>query len=82
MQKFKTTLERAFELARSGTLDTPTAIAKAVGREGYEQRQLDGPSLRRQLKSLIQVARATDVTSPLSAGAAAVFPATRSVTRC
>jgi hypothetical protein len=54
MDRSKTALERAFELARSGTYLAVADIKTAIGREGYAKSQLDGPSLRRQLNELIR----------------------------
>jgi hypothetical protein len=60
MDKTKTALERAWDLARSGRYSTVTEVADAVSREGYSRDQLDGPTLRRQLAILIKEARASD----------------------
>jgi hypothetical protein len=57
----KTTLERAFELARGGEHRTWSEIAAQLRREGHydADSQLSGMSLRRQLAGLISQARAS-----------------------
>jgi len=54
-----TTLERAFELARSGEFGTAREIGDRLRSEGYwdATMQLDGPALRSQLKKLCAQAR-------------------------
>ena len=47
-----TALERAFELARSGEYDGPGDIREQLKRERFSVSQLEGPSLRRQLREL------------------------------
>jgi hypothetical protein len=58
MDQNKTALERAFELARSGQYPTVEHIRRKVSGEGYLREQLQGASLHRQLKNLIEAARA------------------------
>jgi hypothetical protein len=58
MDQNKTALERAFELAKSGEYATVELIRRKVSGEGYPRDQLQGVSLRRQLKELILAARA------------------------
>jgi hypothetical protein len=53
-----TTLERAFQLARSGRVAGLTDIVDALRRDGYSADQIQGPILRRQLADLIKAARA------------------------
>ena len=53
----KTSLERAFELAKSGKFETIGDLRNALGREGYNAGQVDGPALRTQLRELILAAR-------------------------
>ncbi|WP_055045806.1 hypothetical protein [Devosia sp. A16] len=53
MDKNKTALERAFELARSGRYPSVELIRRAVSAEGYAQTQIQGRELTRQLRSLI-----------------------------
>ena len=56
MDNIKTTLERAFELAKSGKFHSVSELRTAIKREGYEVGQIDGPALGRQLRHLIQKA--------------------------
>jgi hypothetical protein len=53
-----TTLERAFQLARSGEVLGLTDIMASLKRDGYATSQIEGPLLRRQLSHLIKIARA------------------------
>jgi len=57
-----TTLERAYQIARSGTCEGVSAIADQLRREGYAdgERHLAGRLLRRQLSRLCAEARAAD----------------------
>ena len=54
MEANKTSLERAFELARIGNCQTMTDIGRELKSEGYAVIDLEGPSLRRQLKELMR----------------------------
>ncbi|HEX8571669.1 MAG TPA: hypothetical protein VF759_02830 [Allosphingosinicella sp.] len=53
-----TTVERAFELARSGSCDNLSAIAAALKGERHEavDAHLAGPSIRKDLKRIWQAA--------------------------
>jgi hypothetical protein len=54
MQNQPTTIERAFELARSGRFSTVTSIRKQLRLEGYQEKsQLQGWALYNQLRLLI-----------------------------
>lgn len=53
----KTTLERAFEMARSGQFATLLELQRALGVEGYALRQLTGPALFEQLRTLMKTAK-------------------------
>jgi hypothetical protein len=53
----KTALEKAFELARSGKCRTVTDIVKRFKSEGYDESQIAGPALRKQLLQLIKEPR-------------------------
>jgi hypothetical protein len=53
-----TTLERAFQLARSGRPITVGDIKKALRSEGYASGQIDGKALNKQLRALILSSRA------------------------
>lgn len=52
------TVERAFELARSGTCASLSDIRTRLSQEGHEavQQHLSGPSLRRDLARLCKTA--------------------------
>jgi hypothetical protein len=51
------TLERAFQLARSGRVATIGDIRKQLRQEGYDDSAVDGgPSLSLQLRELIKAA--------------------------
>lgn len=54
-----TTLERAFELARTGNYIGIGEIREALRAEGYVLSQLDGPSLQKQLRKLCVDAKKT-----------------------
>jgi hypothetical protein len=58
-----TTLERAFQLARSGQVSGLAEIVKALRREGYSPDQRQGRALRRQLADLIKAARERDLNA-------------------
>jgi hypothetical protein len=49
-----TTIERAFDLARSGKFTSITEVITTLAREGYVTSQIEGPLLKRQLKDLIK----------------------------
>ncbi len=53
-----TALERAFELARSGECATISEVRKRLSDEGHSAQQIEGPSLVRQLRDLIDRSRA------------------------
>lgn len=57
MEPGKSTLERAFELARSGDYHTLSQLKAAVIAEGYDRKQLEGGTLSRQLSGLIRTTR-------------------------
>ena len=57
MPQRMTTMERAFDLARSGKFTTLTEIITTLDREGYSASQIQGPLLKRQLTDLIKAAR-------------------------
>jgi hypothetical protein len=57
MDQKLTALERAFQLARSGTVAGLSEIATSLNREGYHANQIEGPVLKRQLADLIKAAR-------------------------
>lgn len=47
-----TTLERAFELARTGEYTGISEIKARLNSEGYAPSQIEGPTLVRQIKAL------------------------------
>ena len=57
MEARKTTLERAFELARTGRFRSLEDLRGALRREEYSPHQINGPTLTRQLREIIQLAR-------------------------
>jgi hypothetical protein len=58
MNSQKTALERAFELAESGTCDSIEDIRKQLKSEGFSLAQLMGASLMKQLREVIRTSRA------------------------
>ena len=56
MNPYKTTLERAFEIARSGDVKSLDELKARLKLEGYYHNLIGGRSLRRQLKDLIAAA--------------------------
>ncbi|KAF0161412.1 MAG: hypothetical protein FD157_4139 [Rhodocyclaceae bacterium] len=60
MDADKTTIERAFELARSGDCRRVGDIVARLDREGYDGRQIQGSVLKKQLARLIEEARKAD----------------------
>ena len=53
MELGKTSLERAFELARSGMFTDLGALERQLRDEGYAQSQLEGASVRKQIRELM-----------------------------
>jgi hypothetical protein len=49
-----TTIERAFELAKTGKYLSVSAIRQRLHNEGYALAQLEGRTLARQLRDLIK----------------------------
>jgi hypothetical protein len=66
MDTNKTSLERAFDLAKSGNCANLTHIIIRVRREGYDSFQIEGPSLKKQLALLIAEAKSTNATRHIS----------------
>ena len=60
------TLERAFELAASGTCSSVTEIRKRLSDEGYSTVQLTGKSLCKQLKGIIKERAEAEAVQPTS----------------
>jgi hypothetical protein len=55
----QTALERAFDLAQSGTCAGIQHIRQQLRAEGYSDAQIWGPSLTRQLRELCEAATRT-----------------------
>jgi hypothetical protein len=55
----KSPLERAFELASSGQVDTIKQLRRALSKEGYEVEQITGPVLYEQLRKRMKAAKAS-----------------------
>ena len=55
-----TTIERAYELARSGTCESVNDIRAQLKREGHDavEGHLSGPTIGRQLRTLCRESRA------------------------
>jgi hypothetical protein len=60
MDPHKSPIERAFEIARAGACRTVDEVRNLLRAEGYDQRQLEGPALSKQIMEIIKNAR-TDV---------------------
>ena len=58
-----TAVERAFQLARSGSVAGLAEITTSLNREGYYTNQIEGPVLKRQLADLIKASRKSSATS-------------------
>ncbi|MEJ0023669.1 MAG: hypothetical protein WDN76_09745 [Alphaproteobacteria bacterium] len=57
MNSQPTAMERAFELARSGTVATIDDIRAKLRAEGLDHLQIQGPSLLKQLRGMIAAAQ-------------------------
>lgn len=57
----KTTLERAFELAKSGKFEKIRELQRALSAEGFSVHQISGPTLFDQLRKLMKAAKAPEV---------------------
>jgi transposase len=57
MDQNKTTLERAFELAKSGVYANLDELRMKLKAEGYDLKQTEGTALRKQLNLIMQSAR-------------------------
>ena len=56
-----TTLERAFELAKSGNVASIEELRQKLRGEGYETAQINGPALGRQLRGMMRKSRGAPV---------------------
>jgi hypothetical protein len=57
MQVHKTTLERAFELARTGHYATVCGLKQRLAKEGYVADQLTGPTLLAQVRAILRMSQ-------------------------
>lgn len=57
MDPNKSPIERAFEIARAGVCRTVDDVRNQLRAEGYNQRQLEGPALGKQIMDIINKAR-------------------------
>jgi hypothetical protein len=64
MDMHKTTLERAFEIARSGECLGILDLIKRLDREGYQTQQNQGAQLKKQLTHLIEEAKSSHARPP------------------
>jgi hypothetical protein len=55
MEPNVTAMERAFQLARSGSHASVESISQRLRREGYSVAQITGRTLRKQLQALIKI---------------------------
>jgi hypothetical protein len=59
-------LERAFQLARSGSVRDIGEPKKALDPEGYSSREIEGSVIRGQLRGLVKAARGAVSAEPRS----------------
>jgi hypothetical protein len=64
MEIGKSSMERAFELARSGDFESLERLVSRLNREGYDGGQLNGSQLRKQLSRLIKDASKPSSNEP------------------
>jgi hypothetical protein len=57
MNSKPTAMERAFDLARSGSVSTIDDIRSKLRAEGLDHLQIQGPSLLKQLRAMIAAAQ-------------------------
>jgi hypothetical protein len=57
-------VERAFQLAQSGSVQSVAEIKKVMEREGYGTREIEGEQLRTQVRALIKAARGSVKPEP------------------
>jgi hypothetical protein len=57
MNNHRTSLERAFELASSGSCASVDHVRKRLKAEGYDVGQITGPSLVKQLREMCATSR-------------------------
>ena len=64
MQIRITSLERAFQIAKSGDVTNLSELKAALRREAYDLDQVQGHALRQQLRAVIKAARALKQADP------------------
>jgi hypothetical protein len=64
MPQYLDALERAFQIARSGRVDSVVDLRKALKREGFDERVVEGHALSRQLLRLIKDAKPAGPHAP------------------
>ena len=64
MDTQKTTLERAFDMARTGRHACLSDLINCLNREGYDGWQVTGPVLKKQLSNLIKEAQIVHANRP------------------
>jgi hypothetical protein len=62
MEHRMTSLERAFQMARSGRYASVAEIKKQLNLEGFSAAQVTGTALSRQLRELIRAAQTAGTT--------------------
>lgn len=62
MDHNKSTLERAFELAKTGKYATIGELRAIIKSEGYSTAQIEGPALGRQLKRLMEANKSVPIS--------------------
>jgi hypothetical protein len=61
MRQDKTTLERVFELAKSGQCATINQLRLQLKVENYDQHLIQGPSLLTQLRAIMDAAQTANL---------------------
>lgn len=64
MDRSRTALERAFDLAKSGACTSVDDLKRCLRLEGYRINQIIGRTLARQLRTLIAEARGLPIPQP------------------
>ena len=54
MDPYKSSLERAFEMANAGECETVASVIKRLNKEGYDGNQVQGRTLVHHLSTLIK----------------------------
>lgn len=57
MEQNKSAMERAFEIARTGSSRSLSEIRVQLNAEGYDTRSLEGPALSKQIREIAKKAR-------------------------